>query len=117
MNFWETTIDYSKARKVLVIPNITNSKEIEKDSFVDVLFNHIKALEKYGEYFWHVLLPTGNVTKKLNNSSISKDSAVAWGGNQECDKFPIHKLTVLKANVTIIKVTIVRIFIIISTPH
>ena len=54
MNFWEA-IDYNKARKVLVIPNITNSSNIEKDSFIDVIHNHIKALEKYGEYFWHVL--------------------------------------------------------------
>ena len=40
MTFWET-IDYNKARKVLVIPNITNSGNIEKDSFVDVIHNQI----------------------------------------------------------------------------
>jgi predicted deacetylase len=56
MNFWDS-IDYNNARKVLVIPNITNSSNIEKDSFIDVIHNHIKGLEKYGEYYWHVLVP------------------------------------------------------------
>ncbi len=50
MAFWET-IDYKNARKVLVIPNITNSGNIEKDSFVDVIYNHIKALEPHGDFF------------------------------------------------------------------
>ena len=36
MSFWEVKIDYKDARKVLVIPNITNASNIEKDSFVDV---------------------------------------------------------------------------------
>jgi hypothetical protein len=40
MKFWETEVDIN-ARKVLVIPNITNSQNIEKDSFVDVIYNHI----------------------------------------------------------------------------
>ena len=52
MSFWET-INYNKARKVVVIPNITNSGNIEKDSFVDVIYNHIKALESEGEFFWN----------------------------------------------------------------
>ena len=51
MSFWEA-IDYKNSRKVLVIPNITNSSNIEKDSFVDVLFNHITALDNVGEYFY-----------------------------------------------------------------
>jgi predicted deacetylase len=51
--FWDS-IDYNNARKVLVIPNITNSSNIEKDSFIDVIHNHIKGLDKYGEYYWHV---------------------------------------------------------------
>lgn len=92
MSFWETTIDYSKARKVLVIPNITNSKEIEKDSFVDVLFNHIKALEKYGEYFWHVLLPTGNVTKKLNLPNVKQHQIDIPGDMMNQRSFPSDKL-------------------------
>ena len=44
MSFWETKIDYKDLRKVLVIPNITNSNNIEKDSFVDVLYNHIMRI-------------------------------------------------------------------------
>ncbi len=60
MSFWES-VDYKNARKVLVIPNITNSSNIEKDSFIDVIHNHIKALEKHGEYYWNVLVPRGSV--------------------------------------------------------
>jgi len=71
MNFWEA-IDYKNARKVLVIPNITNSSNIEKDSFIDVIHNHIKALDNYGEYFWSVLVPKGNVTKKLNLPNVKQ---------------------------------------------
>lgn len=71
MQFWEA-IDYNNSRKVLVIPNITNSSNIEKDSFIDVIHNHIKALDKYGEYFWNVLVPKGNVTKKLNLHNVKQ---------------------------------------------
>ena len=71
MNFWEA-IDYKNARKVLVIPNITNSSNIEKDSFIDVLYNHIKALDSSGDYYWNVLVPKGNVTKKLNLPNVKQ---------------------------------------------
>lgn len=71
MSFWEA-IDYKNARKVLVIPNITNSSNIEKDSFIDVIHNHIKALDTYGEYFWNILVPKGNVTKKLNLPNVKQ---------------------------------------------
>ena len=71
MSFWES-VDYKNARKVLVIPNITNSSNIEKDSFIDVIHNHIKGLEKYGEYYWHVLVPKGSVTKKLNLPNVKQ---------------------------------------------
>lgn len=70
MKFWGEDIDYSKSRKVLVIPNITNSKNIEKDSFVDVIHNHIKGLESYGDYFWHIILP--KPVKKLNLSNVEQ---------------------------------------------
>lgn len=75
MQFWDS-IDYGNARKILVIPNITMSSNLEKDSFVDVLYNHIKALENYGEYFWNVLIPKGNVTKKLNLPNVDRKSVV-----------------------------------------
>jgi hypothetical protein len=69
MTFWET-IDYNKARKVLVIPNITNSGNIEKDSFVDVIHNQIKGLESEGEYFWNIILP--QPVKKLNLINVKQ---------------------------------------------
>jgi glycosyltransferase involved in cell wall biosynthesis len=64
--FWDT-IDIDKCRKVLVIPNITNSANIEKDSFVDVIYNHIQALKEYGDYYWHILLPTPVAKLNLDN--------------------------------------------------
>lgn len=71
MSFWEA-VDYKNARKVLVIPNITNSSNIEKDSFIDVIHNHIKALDNCGEYYWNVLVPKGKVTKKLNLPNVKQ---------------------------------------------
>lgn len=56
MEFWD--MGYTpNSRKVLVIPNITNSANIEKDSFIDVIYNHIIGLSKLGDYYWHILLP------------------------------------------------------------
>lgn len=91
MQFWEA-IDYNKARKVLVIPNITNSSNIEKDSFIDVIYNHIKALEGYGEYFWHVLIPTGNVTKKLNLPNVKQHQIDIPGDMMNQRAFPPYEL-------------------------
>jgi glycosyltransferase involved in cell wall biosynthesis len=91
MQFWDS-IDYNKARKVLVIPNITNSSNIEKDSFIDVVYNHIKGLEKYGDYFWHVLIPTGNVTKKLNLPNVKQHQIDIPGDMMNQRSFPSDKL-------------------------
>jgi glycosyltransferase involved in cell wall biosynthesis len=91
MQFWDS-IDYNKARKVLVIPNITNSSNIEKDSFIDVIYNHIKGLEKYGDYFWHVLIPNGNVTKKLNLPNVKQHQIDIPGDMMNQRAFPSDEL-------------------------
>jgi hypothetical protein len=91
MQFWDS-IDYKNSRKVLVIPNITNSSNIEKDSFIDVLYNHIKGLEKYGDYFWNVLVPTGNVTKKLNLPNVKQHQIDIPGDMMNQRSFPSDKL-------------------------
>jgi glycosyltransferase involved in cell wall biosynthesis len=75
--FWDT-IDISKCRKVLVIPNITNSANIEKDSFVDVLFNHINALKNMGDFYWHIILP--KPVAKLNLDNV-KQHIVEFSGD------------------------------------
>jgi hypothetical protein len=77
---------------VLVIPNITNSSNIEKDSFIDVIHNHIKALGGYGEYFWHVLIPTGNVTKKLNLPNVKQYQIDIPGDMMNQRAFPSDEL-------------------------
>ena len=67
MKFWESSVDFNSARKVLVIPNITNSKNLEKDSFVDVLYNHIRELNNEGNFFWYVIVPEPIVKLNLDN--------------------------------------------------
>ncbi len=86
MSFWETKVDYKDARKVLVIPNITNASNIEKDSFVDVLYNHIKALDKVGEYFWNVILP--KPVSKLNLDNVKQHIAPFSGDMMNQRAFP-----------------------------
>jgi glycosyltransferase involved in cell wall biosynthesis len=93
MNFWETSIDYHSARKVLVIPNITNSSNIEKDSFIDVLFNHVKALKQHNDYYWYVLVPNGSPSAKLNSLDNVKQIQIPIPGdmmNQRC--FPPQEI-------------------------
>jgi hypothetical protein len=59
--------DYSKHRKVLVIPNVTNIMNIDKDSFVDVIYNHIKYLDDRGDYYWNIILPKPSARLNLPN--------------------------------------------------
>ncbi len=91
MQFWDS-IDYKNSKKVLVIPNITNSSNIEKDSFIDVIYNHITGLERYGDYFWHILVPTDNVTKKLNLPNVKQHQIDIPGDMMNQRSFPSDKL-------------------------
>lgn len=77
MQFWDT-IDIENSRKVLVIPNITNSQNIEKDSFVDVIYNHIIALANHGDYYWNIILP--KPVAKLNLDNV-KQHIVPFSGD------------------------------------
>jgi glycosyltransferase involved in cell wall biosynthesis len=91
MNFWDS-IDYNNSRKVLVIPNITNSSNIDKDSFVDVIHNHIKALDSYGDYYWNILMPTGKISKKLNLPNVKQHQIDIPGDMMNQRPFPSSKL-------------------------
>ena len=93
MSFWEA-IDYKNSRKVLVIPNITNSSNIEKDSFVDVLFNHITALDNVGEYFWNVILP--KPVKKLNLDNVKQHILPFSGDMMNQRAFPPDFIKLMK---------------------
>ena len=86
MSFWDTKVDYKDARKVLVIPNITNASNIEKDSFVDVLYNHIIALDKVGQYFFNVILP--KPVRKLNLENVKQHIAPLSGDMMNQRAFP-----------------------------
>ena len=86
MSFWEVKVDYKEARKVLVIPNITNASNIEKDSFVDVLYNHIIALDKVGQYFFNVILP--KPVRKLNLENVKQHIAPFSGDMMNQRAFP-----------------------------
>jgi glycosyltransferase involved in cell wall biosynthesis len=69
-----------------VIPNITNASNIEKDSFVDVLYNHIIALDKVGDYFWNVILPKPVI--KLNLENVKQHIAPFSGDMMNQRAFP-----------------------------
>jgi hypothetical protein len=77
---------------VLVIPNITNSSNIDKDSFVDVIHNHIKALDSYGDYYWNILMPTGKISKKLNLPNVKQHQVDIPGDMMNQRSFPSSKL-------------------------
>jgi len=62
--------DREDCRKVLVIPNVTNINNIEKDSFVDVIYNHINLLNERGDYWWHILMP--DASKRLNLPNVEQ---------------------------------------------
>ena len=94
MSFWETKIDYKDARKVLVIPNITNASNIEKDSFVDVLYNHIIALDREGEYYWNVILP--KPVRKLNLENVKQHILQFSGDMMNQRAFPPDLIKIMK---------------------
>ena len=94
MSFWETKIDYKDARKVLVIPNITNASNIEKDSFVDVLYNHIIALDREGEYYWNVILP--KPVRKLNLENVKQHILPFSGDMMNQRAFPPDLIKIMK---------------------
>ena len=98
MSFWDS-IDYNNARKVLVIPNITNSSNIDKDSFVDVIHNHIKALDSYGDYYWNILMPTGKLSKKLNLSNVKQHQIDIPGDMMNQRSFPSSDLISILKNI------------------
>ena len=94
MSFWETKVDYKDARKVLVIPNITNASNIEKDSFVDVLYNHIIALDNVGDFFWNVILP--KPVKKLNLENVKQHILPFSGDMMNQRAFPPDFIKLMK---------------------
>ena len=70
MGFWDTGVQTPTPSegqiRVMVVPNITNSKNLEADSFIDVIENHIQNL---GDgFFWYLPLPKEvNRLKKFSN--------------------------------------------------
>ncbi len=64
--FWENNNGDSR---ILVIPNYTFSEDIEKDSFVDVLYSHIIAIEGAS---WILPVPKGKGIGKLNLPNVKQ---------------------------------------------
>ena len=54
-------------RRILIIPNYTYNKDIEKDSFIDVIYSHIKSLEGAD---WILPIPKGKRIPKLNLPNV-----------------------------------------------
>jgi hypothetical protein len=79
MQFWDdSNVIDSNSIKILVIPNITNLKNLEKDSYIDVIYNHINSLNSRGNYFFHLILP--KPVSKLNLPNV-KTHLVDISGN------------------------------------
>lgn len=58
MEFWNINKNADgNSTKILIIPNITNKKNLEKDSFIDVIEQHINGLNGIGNYYFHIVLP------------------------------------------------------------
>jgi hypothetical protein len=49
--------EYAKTVRILVYPNITWQKNLEQDSYVQVLKNMIKETQEFN-FFWHIISPT-----------------------------------------------------------
>jgi len=77
--FWDTNALDNKEgkRKVMVIPNITNSSNLEADSFIDVIENHINNLGD--DYFWYIPLPER--VKRLNKFKNVEQIMIEMSGN------------------------------------
>ena len=63
--FWENNNGNGKI--VLIVPNYTFNEDIEKDSFVDVLYSHIRAIEGVS---WILPVPKGKGISKLNLPNV-----------------------------------------------
>ena len=79
MQFWDTKKGKSQPHqtKVMVIPNITNSKNLEADSFIDVIFNHIGELGD--DFFWYIPLPEH--VKRLDIYDNVEQIPISMSGN------------------------------------
>ena len=64
--FWDSP-EINKT--ILIIPNYTFSKDLEKDSFVDVIYQHIKAIEGVS---WILPVPKGKGISKLNLPNVKQ---------------------------------------------
>jgi len=56
-------------KTILIIPNYTFSKDLEKDSFVDVIYQHINSLEGIQ---WVLPIPRGKGISKLNLPNVKQ---------------------------------------------
>lgn len=79
MEFWNTKkgIPQEHHRKVMVIPNITNSSNLEADSFIDVIENHISNLGD--DFFWYIPLPER--VKRLEKFDNVEQIMINMSGN------------------------------------
>lgn len=79
MKFWDTKsgIPQPHQTKVMVIPNITNSQNLEADSFIDVIFNHIAELGD--DFFWYIPLPSH--VKRLDIYDNVEQINITMSGN------------------------------------
>lgn len=80
--------------KVLVIPNITNSRNIESDSFFDVMYQQISALGD--KFFW--IIPTTKENQRLKRFKNVLQKPINISGNvfHMRVNFPIELIKLLQ---------------------
>jgi len=85
-----------RKRNILVIPNITNSKNPESDSFFDVISEHINALGS--DFFWFI--PVIKFNKKLQEFNNVEQIEVEISGNMFHMRasFPIDIIKLLQTS-------------------
>ena len=71
VDFTETEKSFKKTVRILVYPNITFQKDLEKDSYVQVIKNQIKLLNELRDDLWFYLILT-EPTESLSFDNVTQ---------------------------------------------
>lgn len=96
MNFFEETLEDKEYKyKILVYPNITYQKDLEKDSYIVVIRNIIQNLSVVrDDIFWTLILPTRVQSLMLDNVEQIYYSYPSYPNSMRCH-FDFEKLSKL----------------------
>ena len=90
MNLFNFDLRLQKTVRVLVYPNITFSKDLEKDSYIQVIKKQIKLLNEIRDDLWFYLILTKpneiHAFKTLSSKSIFMVFTVGIRGGKDYEK-------------------------------